>query len=118
SANGPIENHAQRGIRVAHSEGHGRAAPHAATHEMGPLDVQMIQQALALCREMGPRHALDAAARLTALAAVADDAPYPPDNRSSSLVRAYTLSVVHFSRLASKPPGANINTGGPEPTTW
>src|SRR5919106_3964779 len=36
---------------------------------------------------------------------------------SRSLVRAYTPSVVHFSTVASKPPGANISSGGPEPNT-
>ena len=33
------------------------------------------------------------------------------------LMRAYTPSVLHFSSVASKPPGENMSSGGPEPTT-
>src|ERR1700730_16625242 len=36
---------------------------------------------------------------------------------SSSLVRAYTPAVVHFSTVPSNPPGENISNGGPAPIT-
>jgi len=95
ATHGPVENHAQRGIRVGHSKGYRSAAPHAAAHEVRPLDAQMIQQPLALCREMRPCHTLNAAARLTALAAVEDDAGVP------------------FGQVAQQP-GAGVSAkGGP-----
>jgi hypothetical protein len=31
------------------------------------------------------------------------------------LMRLYTPCVLHFSTVASKPPGAYISKGGPEP---
>src|SRR5262245_36120430 len=39
------------------------------------------------------------------------------DRCSRSFVRAYMPSVVHLSSVASKPPGENMSTGVPLPTT-
>src|SRR5436309_2196415 len=70
----PIEDHAQRGLRVGHAESGDRAAAHASAHDVRALDVQVVQQSLALRRVMRPGDPLDAAARLAALAPVEDDA--------------------------------------------
>ena len=51
-----------------------RTAAHAAAHEMRALDAEMVEQALALRHVVRPGHALDAAARLAAFAAVEHDA--------------------------------------------
>src|SRR5258708_34612936 len=50
------------------------AAAHAGAHDVRAPDVQMIQQSLALRHVVRPGDALDAAARLAALAPVEDDA--------------------------------------------
>src|SRR3989454_10220076 len=70
----PIEDHAQRSLRVGHAESGDRAAAHASAHDVRAPDVQMVQQSLALRRVMRPGDPLDAAARLAALAPVEDDA--------------------------------------------
>src|SRR2546425_11026201 len=74
AAHRPIEDHAQRGLRVGHAESGDRAAAHAGTHDVRALDAQMIQQPLALRNVVRPGDALDAAAGLAALAPVEDDA--------------------------------------------
>src|SRR3989454_8534631 len=70
----PIEDHAQRGLRVGHAESGDRAAAHAGAHDVRAPDVQMLQQPLALRHVVRPGDALDAAARLATLAPVEDDA--------------------------------------------
>src|ERR1700691_5892500 len=47
---------------------------HAAAHNMGALDAEMVEQAFALCDEMLPSQGLDPPARLAAFAAVEQDA--------------------------------------------
>ena len=51
-----------------------RSSAHAAAHDVRALDAEMIEQAFALRDVMRPGHALDAAARLAAFAAVEHDA--------------------------------------------
>src|SRR2546422_7572140 len=74
AAYGPIKDHAQRGLRVGHAERGDRAAAHAGAHDVRALDVQMVQQSLALRHVVRPGDLLDAAAGLAALAPVEDDA--------------------------------------------
>ena len=70
AAHRPVQHHAQRRLRMRHAERHHRAAAHAAAHEVRALDAEMIEQALALRDVVRPGDALDAAARLAALAPV------------------------------------------------
>jgi len=57
-----------------HRERQHRAAAHAAAHDVGALDLEMVQQSLALRHVLRPGHALDPAARRPAFAPVEQDA--------------------------------------------
>src|SRR5260221_14535153 len=56
------------------AESDDRAAAHTAAHEMGALEVEMLEQALPLGDVVRPGDALDAAARLPGFAPVEHDA--------------------------------------------
>src|SRR5262245_17460469 len=74
TAHRPPEQEAARRLRVRDAEGDRRGASHAATHDMRAIDIQMTEQSVSLPHVVGPRDALDAAARRAGLAAVEDDA--------------------------------------------
>ncbi len=74
ASNGPEEHQAQRRLRVGHAERNGRTASHAGAHDVRPLNIQVVQQSLALRDVMRPRDALDTATGRSALATIEDDA--------------------------------------------
>src|SRR5216684_436816 len=74
SADRPIKDQAQRGLGMGHAERGDRAAAHAGAHDVRALDLQVLEQSLALRHVVRPGNAFDAAARLAALAPVEDDA--------------------------------------------
>jgi len=105
AADGPVQNHARHHFRMGDGKTRYRRAAHAAADEMRARDLQVIKQAFALRHVMRPRDRLDAAAGLAA---------FPPIEQDAGEMRG---QMDHASTTALKPPGAYINSGGPEPTT-
>src|ERR1700678_1258661 len=74
----PEQHHLVAGLRVGERKGESRRAAHAATHNAGPLEAQVIQKALCLARKIQPGHALDPPSRAAAFAPVEGNAREMP----------------------------------------
>ena len=74
AADRPIEYEARDHVGMGHCKRRHRRTAHAAAHQKGPRNVQMVEQSFALRDVMRPGHGLEAAAGLTAFAAVEQDA--------------------------------------------
>ena len=74
SADGPVMNHRQGAFRMRRAECCDGAAPHAAAHDMGFVDVERIEQSCALADKMVPGNLFHPAAGLAVLTPVEQDA--------------------------------------------